>query len=251
MRIDVYSTMHNEAPILPYFLRHYGSFAQRIFVWEDESTDGTREILEAHPAVKLMSLEKHRIDDPYWLTLWAQYKTLSRGQADWAMVVDADEFIYYEDLPGLLECEKTLGAQVLGCTGYTMFSPTFPKTEGQIYEEVNRGLPDRLSYKDVVFDPEIDISWRLGRHGRSRARTQEDMPARRCNDSGVKLLHYRYLGQAYFDARYHRNIERREIFKQRYYKRNRLPDGTRGNPMEWYKAHEPLAVNIITARRQR
>ena len=48
MRIDVYTILRNERIILPYFLRHYGSFADCLVVYDDRSDDGSRELLDKY-----------------------------------------------------------------------------------------------------------------------------------------------------------------------------------------------------------
>ena len=51
MTIHVYNIVHNEEFLLPYYLRHYEQFADKIFIFDDESTDRTAEIAKAHPKV--------------------------------------------------------------------------------------------------------------------------------------------------------------------------------------------------------
>lgn len=36
MKIDVFSIMRNEEDLLPYFLRHYETFADRIFIFDSK-----------------------------------------------------------------------------------------------------------------------------------------------------------------------------------------------------------------------
>jgi len=43
----------------PVLLRHYETVAERIFVWDDQSDDGTTEMLKAHPLVTLLPLKHH------------------------------------------------------------------------------------------------------------------------------------------------------------------------------------------------
>ncbi len=137
VKVDVYSIMRNEIKILPYFLRHYETFADRIFVWDDGSDDGTREILDAHPKVNVLPLNLGRADDVYFVNhLWPQYKEISRGYADWVMCVDADEFIYHPNLMEKLEELGSKGVKRICCRGFTMYHPKFPTTTGQIYDEI-------------------------------------------------------------------------------------------------------------------
>lgn len=251
MKIDIYSIMRNEEVILPYFLRHYGSFADRIFVFEDDSTDRTREILESHPKVTLLPVEKHGIDHHYWNTeLWTRYEQLSRGVADWVMCVEADEFVYHPTILKALEDEKQAGSQIIVCDGWTMITDKLPTTQGQIYEEVNWGLPDQWSNKAVVFSPDILIRYHIGRHpkqARPFAKVTEGAVIR--SRSGFRLLHYRYLGPDYYMERCKTNSERHLVDgnpgtfdKDSKYN---MPDYSKDYPIQWYERNKEKAVKII------
>lgn len=231
MKIDVYSVMRNEIQILPYFLRHYETFADRIFVWDDDSDDGTREVLDKHPKVVLLGLTEHGPNDHYWINkLWPQYKIISRGYADWCICVDADEFVYHPSILSHLEKYKDSNINQIKCAGYTMFSESLPMTDGQIYEEITYGVPDKWSTKTVVFNPEIDILYGIGRH-RCLPKTLEV-------NYDFKLLHYRYLGFDYMVERCKKNGTNLE-------RRNNLPDGTRGRIIDWYPLNKDKAISIL------
>jgi glycosyltransferase involved in cell wall biosynthesis len=244
--VDVYVMVHNEEFILPYFLRHYGAFARQIIAFEDQSTDRSREILEAHPAVRVIEPEQHGINEKYWTgTLWPMYEKISRGKVDYVMQVDADEFVYHPDLLRILEYERAQGIQEIHCRGYTMVAEQMPSTTGQIYDEIRRGLPDRLSSKWAVFDPMIHLRYGDGRH-----KVRESSAIRADGKSGLKLLHYRYLGSRYFEERDQRNRKRFNIhdgIETEYnpQRKHNLPDGSRGAKLDWYAAHRGEAVEVI------
>lgn len=248
MRIDVYSIMFNEAFMLPYFLRHYETIADRIFVWDDESTDGTREILRQHPKVTLLETpEVHGIHEGYWITkLWPRYKTLSRGQADYVICVDADEFAHHPNgLVSVLEEQKKLGTQLIHCRGYTMLSEGLPTTTDQIYDEIKLGVRDRWSSKWCLFSPDIELEFQRGRHGYPKVAS--DVVWRK--EIGVRLLHYRYLGPKYFEKRDERNANRIGVAegKERAYSptaKHNLPDGRRGVPLPWYESNKLKAIDV-------
>src|SRR5262245_9842041 len=88
----------NEAPMLPYFFRHYDPLVDRYFVYDDGSTDGSRELLRQHPKVSLRSFESSGdsfVDSArsFYDTAWQE----SRGQADWVMLVNIDEHLHHPD----------------------------------------------------------------------------------------------------------------------------------------------------------
>ena len=250
-KIDVYSIMRNEIKILPYFLRHYESFAERIFVWEDQSDDGTREMLSAHPKVTMLDPGYHGADDKYYVEqLWPQYRTISRGYADWVMCVDADEFIYHPDLVNfLVECEKK-DFKRIRCEGYIMCHPTFPTTEGQIYDEVKYGWRDNSSNKTVVFMSDVHMSFTPGRH---QCIHNSVHPTRKF--IGIKLLHFRCLGTDFMRDRNKRNCISMGIpydEERRFW----LPKGVgpegqkprareRGNIYKWFDRNVDYAERVV------
>jgi hypothetical protein len=241
MKIHVYSVMHNEAEILPYFLRHYGSFAERIFVWEDQSTDGTRQLLEAQSKVSVFNCEQHGIQDIWWVqALWPQYETLSRD-ADWIIVVDADEFVYHPQLLEVLQREKEAGTQLIHAQGFTMLADKTPTTNGQIYDEIQRGVPDRWSGKWIVHSPDIHIRFQSGRHGKPKYEAGVKARAH----TGIRILHYRWLGPQYFQQRDVRNADRLSVATGKAIQyspktRHNLPDSSRGVPLEWYPGQQGI-----------
>ena len=238
LKVDVYSIMRNEIKILPYFLRHYETFADRIFVWDDGSNDGTREMLEVHPKVKLLPLNLGRADDEYFVRyLWPKYKIISRGHADWTICVDADEFIYHPNIAEKIEELQRKEIRKVRCEGFTMYHPTFPTVQGQIYDEVKIGLRDKWSTKTVLFSPEIEIRWDIGRHRCSR----KTKPA--C-DTGINLLHFRYLGWDYYRERTKKNLSYDGIE----FNDDRLcvmPDGSRRPPFKWFEEHKNSLVRLV------
>jgi hypothetical protein len=247
MLIDVYSVMHNEEVLLPYWLRHYETVADRIFVWEDQSTDNTRQILAHHPKVTFLPTDCKGDDDPCWITkLFPQYEQVSRGVADWVMIADADEFIYHPQLREVLQKEKDIGTEVILCQGYAMVSDNLPVGDGQIYDEIMLGLPDSLESKWTIHSPDVYIRYHKGRHGKPMRNKRGG--ANRA--SGIKLLHYRYLGDQYFEQRDKTNLRRLGmVFETNFpYSRNwrrTLPDMSRGSALDWYAENKAKAVNVL------
>lgn len=245
MNIDVYVMVHNEEFILPYFLRHYGSFARKIYTFEDKSTDHTREIILSCPKVHIIEPEIHGINEKYWTSvLWPMYEQYSKD-ADWVIQVDADEFVYHPHLLSVLKQEKEQGTQMIFCKGYTMLADNLPMTQEQIYDEIRKGLPDRWSSKWVIFDPTIRLRYGDGRH-----KVIETSATKLNSHTGIKILHYRYLGKQYFEDRDIRNRKRFNIvdkveLEYSPTRRHNLPDGTRGVKLDWYAENKSKAVDVV------
>src|SRR5262245_10937973 len=124
MKIHVYMPTYNEEKFLPYFLRHYSTFATEIHAIDNCSNDGTYDILKACPLVK--SIESVYTEDEmredFLLEIKDNAWKLSRGKADWVIVVDCDELLYHKNLPAYLEkCERD-GVSIVWPVGYEMLS---------------------------------------------------------------------------------------------------------------------------------
>ena len=197
MIIHVYSIMWNEEYMLPYFLRHYENFCDKIFIIDDHSTDKTVEIAKNHPKVQLLQFGYSRglNEDDFSRCFEQSYKKFSRGVADWVICVDADELIYNPDILGALEKARAEGKRALKTTGYTMMAKTLPSGSGQIYDECRQGLRARGYDKEVVFDPSLDVKFSDGRHSITVGGGIKPTKAK------LALLHFRYLSRDYLVER--------------------------------------------------
>lgn len=194
--VHVYVVLRNEEIILPYFLRHYGAFAERIVCFDNESDDRSPEIIDEHPATERVVFKTGgHLFDRIHLQLKGEYRK-SRGRADWVICVDADEFIYHPSLPELLQTYTEKGITYPKVAGYEMVSEKSPNTSGQIYEAVRNGVPNDVYAKQVVFNPLLEVAFEAGCHS---AKVQTNKVESK--EPEIKLLHYRFLGRDFFIKR--------------------------------------------------
>jgi hypothetical protein len=205
MTIWLYSIIRDEAPILPYLLRHYTPWVDRLIFYDGGSVDGSRELLAKAPKVELRDWagSPGLVDDEFHVFANQQWHE-ARGKADWVIWVDADEFLYFPLMPALLSFYLGAGVEVPQVAGYTMVSHSFPTTQGQIYEEVRTGFPDHIWGKPAIFQPHIPLIVNMGRHS---VNNDAYRPVR-SKTAEIKLLHYRCLGLEYLRARHARNWAR-------------------------------------------
>ncbi len=202
MKIWVYTVTHNEARILPFFLRHYAAFCDRITVIDDNSTDGTRDLVRACPIAVLEDYAPTSgLDDRDFIRVARQTYPQARGQADWVIWVDPDELLYHPRLKDTLQRLLDSGVQVPQTRGFQMISETFPTCSGQIWEEVEDGIEDPVYAKPCLFRPECDMQWDPGKH-------YVHGPFNRGKSAELKVLHYRCLGLDYLRERHARNFKR-------------------------------------------
>jgi hypothetical protein len=247
MKIDLYSMMHNEAVILPYYFRHYDPLVNRYFIWEDQSTDGTRELLQQNKKVTLLPVPQSKIDDHFWVRqMFPQYRRHSMGRADYVFTADADEFIYHPNLIGLLEKKKQQGVDTFRCKGYTMVADAFPTTTGQIYEEIKMGVYDPWSCKRAIHSTKVKLFYSPGRHFIKSVERLDGGEVVDSDGSGILLLHYRFLGPEYFKARSARNMERMGERNIRYkFHKSNLPESEFRHTFKWYDSVRHEAIKVL------
>lgn len=223
MTIWVFTICKDEAALIKYFLRHYSTFADRIIVFDEQSTDGTREALAACPLVELREWQGRGLDDEAFVRAINTVYLEARGKADWVMWPDIDELLYAPDVRAVL-AEAT--EDMVLARGYALISANgIPTGDGQLYEIVRTGFRQPNYDKAICWRPEREIRHTIGRHS---------YPGQwpRCNGTvGVrarlKLLHAHHAGGVPWTAIVNRRNYERAVNKR--YAWNYAPDHNR-NP---------------------
>ncbi len=240
MKILVCVVTYNCAPILPWFLRHYGAFADTIWAWDDKSDDGTAELLKAHPKVffEEWKLESGINEDVFLKFAYDTYPEAC-PYFDWVMWVDPDEFIYAPKVRSILtgvphECQLIL------TSGFNMMGEGLPKDDGrQIWEVMPMGVHSSVYSKPVVFRPCCKIRWNRGKHQTEGVTLNYSIPL-------LKLLHYRYLGREYTKAGNAKNYARCGLANgDKGAAWSCAPDYTGPHSPDWAEAMKPIAHNVI------
>ena len=186
--------------MLPYFLRHYEQFCERIVVYDNGSDDGSQEIVAAHPLCELRHIDtRGEFHEAALVTVKRETWKQSRQKADWVIACDVDELLHHPHLIEFLsECRRS-GITMPVPAGWQMVADRFPTTEGQIYDEVHTGFPDTQFSKRAIFNPSAiqEIIYGPGCH---EALTKGDV--RECADPALRILHFKYLGLEYLSWRY-------------------------------------------------
>jgi GT2 family glycosyltransferase len=115
--------------------------------------------------------------------------------------MDADELAYFPcGVEATLAAYAAQRQPVILAEGWDMFSETFPTTDGQIYEQVRRGMPNHPIYsKPVLFQPSLveEMNFDGGAH-RANALLKNgshlDMTRMVSQTPRTLLLHYKWLG---------------------------------------------------------
>lgn len=201
MNISAYILCFQEHEILPYVLRHYRTFCDRIVVHDMGSTDGSQQIVIDAGAELVQQDCKGEFDDRLNQgiknTCWQ-----SRATDDWAVIADADEFIYFPAGVALtLSSYELQNLAVVHPHGYEMLDDKYPSGSGQIYDEVKMGSKEVAWYsKPILVSPKrlarleystgahtVTAHLKTGRQVRVDQKSPFDCPS-------CLLLHNHHLG---------------------------------------------------------
>jgi glycosyltransferase involved in cell wall biosynthesis len=191
MLIHAFILCNNEEKLIPYLVRHYKQFV-KVIILESNSTDNTID-LARNAGAEVWSYDvKDEIDDTWFTHL--KNNCWKESRADWVMIADADEFIYHPDIVNILKRSR---AQIIQPRFFNMYSEVFPTTQGQIYEEVTKGIEQTSpKAKMNIFRPTIkEINYFPGCHEAFPGNVKID------TETPIKTLHMRNLSKEFIIER--------------------------------------------------
>lgn len=205
--VRVYSFCWNEEWFLPYFFRHYDQLNASYVVYDNESTDSSAEIIDAHPKTErrvfstsnsLSNGDLMEIKNECW----------KGDKSDWVIVCDLDELTYHRDLPGRLDALNS-DVDVIRLEGYEMIVADKPAIDGPITDVVRCGVRLPMWDKSLIFKPcrLKEINYGPGGHI-ARPRVVGGQP-RVLSNSEFMLLHCKYMSFNHVLERHKRFEERR------------------------------------------
>lgn len=198
MVIWLYCIFSNEAEMLPFFLRHYAPQVDRLIMLDNGSTDDSADLIRAYPNATLEKYpaDKAVMDSVSMAHFASTHYHEARGYADFVLWVDCDEFLWAggQSLRGVLRGYQQQGIRAVRSRGYQMLADSFPSGTTPITEQIRYGIRDAEYDKVAIFDPELSIRFRPGRHNCR-------IDGASAQQGEVKLLHYRYLGADYLQRR--------------------------------------------------
>jgi hypothetical protein len=182
--------------MLPYFLRYYTQFG-KVIIYDNQSTDDSVDIALAWGAEVRTYDTGRQIKDDVYLEI---KNNCWKGQEGWVCVCDVDEFFYHPDLLTYLKFTKE---SIIHPQQYEMYSENLPTTEGQIFEEITKGIHVGFGKMGIFRADKVkEINYEPGCHVAN--------PTDKCvdNSEAVKMLHYKYLNRQYVIDRYKMFAER-------------------------------------------
>lgn len=118
-KIAVFATMFNEEAMLPHFLRHYLSFADKILLLDNDSTDESVAIGRYFSKVEVRIFKTEGFDEVAVLDQVVRAQSELAG-FDWIIFPDIDEFVISQPMRRESQILSATKADVLVCRGYCM-----------------------------------------------------------------------------------------------------------------------------------
>jgi len=193
--VHLYTICWDEADMLGFFFRHYDPWVDRYVIYDDGSTDGSLDILHAHPKVELRRFVRTNAES-FVLSHRALQNEVwkeSRGLADWIVVTAIDEHLHVpgREMAGYLAEEADRGVTLIPALGFDLNHLDMPDDVGLLTQRIIHGRPRIAFNKLSLFKPEAlrETGFGPGRHG---AVPQGDLclPAQ----DNLVLWHYKHLG---------------------------------------------------------
>lgn len=208
--IEVIAICYNEEKMIPFFLDHYSKFADKITIYDNESTDSSRNLLLGFDKRPLEIREystSNTLDDSVYLQI--KNHVWKNSSCDYVIIVDMDEFLYHPNIKKFIEETQ---ADAYRPVGYNMVSEEFP-VSGPLHETTTLGQYAENYSKIVLFRSNLsDINFSLGCHEAVPTRGQHQITPH--TDPELKLLHYKNLS---FDYRWNRH----QLYKNRFSQYNK------------------------------
>ena len=199
--VHYYAVCWNEEKILPFVFDYYKDVVDHFYIYDNYSTDNTKNIVKEHPKASLIPFGKEgefNDDDNRNVknNCWKQ----SRGKADYVIVCDVDELIYHPNLMESLKKMRKERASFFNIEGYDMYSEFFPEYHPGVLitDVVQQGVRFFYLDKKILFDPNciVEINYSVGAH------QFRPVGIVRYGKEVFKLLHYKHLGADYLIQRY-------------------------------------------------
>ncbi len=227
--IHSYTFSWNESLVLPYYIRHYSKFVDRMFFFDNGSTDNSLDIINSHKNTEIIKFDVEEVIKKYdkynieikkqldsnqcplqvaaWLLKCLEWKERSK-EADWIIISDMDEFIWHDNI---LKYLRRMQEDVILAEGYNMIIDPFPKTDKQLWQVCTFGRRAIGYDKFLIFKPKKITSMNYKNAGchitykKAWKNTPSDPIGDNIkinNNKDIKNLHFRYLGIDYLHQRY-------------------------------------------------
>lgn len=193
MFVEAHIIAWNEAETIHLTIKHYQQFCKRIIIYDNFSTDNTREIAESMGCEVKLFGRQGVLDDREYTKL--KNSCWKDSDAQWVIIVDADEIL---ENPMVWNTDVT----IYKTYGWNVFSHDVPREN---WLEITTGFHDPQYSKVCCFNPKAikEINYV---HGCHIAKPVGDISY---SNGLFTLFHYRNIGGP------ERLVERHKLYRER------------------------------------
>ena len=187
MTIHAYIQVWNREETIALTIKHYQKFCDKIFVYDNFSTDTTRDIAYSLGCEVVLFGQEGILDDQAYKS-WKN-NAWKGSNADWVIVVDDDEILYEDSLKFILATATRDRVTIFKPQGIAVHSDSMPVNS---WLDIQTGFKDDNYSKLCVFNPSaIDIGYEFGCHTHMKG-----FPKGKLNygKERLYLLHYNFVG---------------------------------------------------------
>lgn len=177
-KIALITLCYNETPIMPFVLDYWRKFAAHAYVFDNGSTDGSKETLEKLDWVTVIDyshLTGNKFDDKTNIYIKNEFWKTIRDFYDFVVICDFDECIYCEHWDEILNTLRYYQIRsVIPGNYYDMITEEFPEYNPQLlFHEFNKTYIEktpeeieRFGRKPLIFDCHFleEINIEMGGH---------------------------------------------------------------------------------------
>jgi hypothetical protein len=202
MKVHLYTIVWNEEDMLGFFFRHYDRVVDHYIVYDNGSTDRTRDMLAKRANVTVRPFN-FSYPDSYVFSAQALHDSMwkeSRGRADWVIMTAVDELLYHSfGLRRYLRWAAWLNITAVPALAFEIVTDRFPDGHANLVREHHFGAPLDHYNKLSVFNPNAieETHYAVGRHTAAPTGRLRYPKADR-----LLMLHYKFLGMDYVARRY-------------------------------------------------
>lgn len=186
MKIEAHLLCWNEITLMPFVLRYYRKFCDKIVIHDNHSTDGSVELAK-NMGCEVIPFGNKWFDDSQNQAI--KNNVWKSSKADFVIVADFDEVLFYQngDTGKFLQLLDSCGVTVPLTIGWQIMSNEMPKDD---LLEITNGYEFTNYSKSIVFNPKRikEINYNLGAH------RSNPIGHVVYSESELHVLHYKHIG---------------------------------------------------------
>jgi glycosyltransferase involved in cell wall biosynthesis len=220
MKIACYALAYNEELMLPHFIKHYKQFCDKIVIYDNMSTDNTKQIaLDNGCDVITWESSDKGLNDQCYIDIKSNCYKKDRENFDWVLTIDTDEFYTHKNgidsLLSTLEKYKKNGITLPKVQGYNMVGSSSLESIDSVFN-INEGVPSVSYSKRCIFNPKINMNWSWGCHPEHGKKYLNHPSIIESECAELLLLHYKFINLDYVIQRHNYYKNRLSTFNKAY-----------------------------------